>query len=141
MALTARYLADKSALARLGQPSVAERLEPLLEGGLVATCSIIVLEILFSARSPAGYDATRRRLDLALELAPITQTALDRAVDVQSELARRSAHRSVALPDLIIAAVAEQHRLAVLHYDADFDRIAEITAQDTEWVVPRGSAD
>jgi hypothetical protein len=29
----------------------------------------------------------------------------------------------------------------VLHYDKDFDRIAEVTAQPTEWVVPPGSAD
>jgi hypothetical protein len=28
---------------------------------------------------------------------------------------------------------------AVLHYGADFDRIAEITGQDMEWVAPKGS--
>jgi len=27
----------------------------------------------------------------------------------------------------------------VLHYDADFDLIAEITGQPCEWVVPRGT--
>jgi len=29
----------------------------------------------------------------------------------------------------------------VPHYDADFDRIARITRQPVEWVVPRGSID
>ena len=42
-------------------------------------------------------------------------------------------------PDLIVAAAAEAAGLKVLHYDADFDRIAAVTAQETEWVVPRGS--
>jgi predicted nucleic acid-binding protein len=29
--------------------------------------------------------------------------------------------RSVPLPDLLIAAVAERHRVTILHYDADYD--------------------
>ncbi len=45
------------------------------------------------------------------------------------------------LPDLIIAATAEQHGVAVLHYDADYDRIAAVTWQPVEWIVPRGSLD
>ena len=47
--------------------------------------------------------------------------------------------RTVPLPDLLIAAVAEQHGIAVVHYDADYDRIAAITNQPTLWVVPRAS--
>lgn len=55
-----------------------------------------------------------------------------RAHEVQGILADHGTHRSVPLPDLIIAAVAERHGATVLHYDADFDTIAEIT----EWPVP-----
>jgi predicted nucleic acid-binding protein len=29
--------------------------------------------------------------------------------------------------------------LTVLHYDADYDRIAEVTRQPVQWVLPRGS--
>ena len=47
--------------------------------------------------------------------------------------------RTVPLPDLLVAAVAERHRLTVLHYDGDFDLISALTNQPTEWVVPRGS--
>jgi predicted nucleic acid-binding protein len=43
------------------------------------------------------------------------------------------------LPDLIVAAAAELHRATVLHYDADYDRIAAVTGQPTEWVIPNGS--
>jgi len=39
-----------------------------------------------------------------------------------------------------VAATAESAGLTVLHYDADFERIAEVTGQPTEWVVPRGTA-
>lgn len=141
MALTADYLVDKSALARLGQAAVGARLEPLLEGGRLAVCSMTVLEVLYSARTPADHAETRARLDLALELAPTTQAAFDRAIDVQAALAARGTHRAVPLPDLVIAAVAEQRRLTLLHYDADFDRVAAVTGQPTEWVVGRGTAD
>ena len=137
MAVGALYLADKSALARLGDASVSARLGPLLLDGLVATCPIIDLEILYSARSLADYEglqAERR----ALPSYPINLTVTDRALAVQHELARRGRHR-IPLPDLLIAAVAEVNRLAVLHYDADYDRIAEITQQPVGWVVPRGS--
>jgi predicted nucleic acid-binding protein len=41
--------------------------------------------------------------------------------------------------DLLIAAYAEQADLKVLHYDADFERVAELAGQPTQWIVPRGS--
>ncbi|MCL4369147.1 MAG: VapC toxin family PIN domain ribonuclease, partial [Actinobacteria bacterium] len=50
----------------------------------------------------------------------------------------RGQHR-LPIPDLVIAAAAESADLTVLHYDADFERIAEVTGQAHDWVVPRGS--
>ncbi|MDD9981915.1 MAG: hypothetical protein OXU81_11255 [Gammaproteobacteria bacterium] len=47
--------------------------------------------------------------------------------------------RCKLLPELIIAA-AEPARMAVPHYDADFDTNAAVTGQDTEWVVSRGTS-
>jgi predicted nucleic acid-binding protein len=41
--------------------------------------------------------------------------------------------------DLLTAAAAEHHGAAVLHYDADFDHIAAVTHQATDWIVPRGT--
>ena len=137
MAVAPLYLTDKSALARLHHPPVAGRLGPLLIDGLVATTPIIDLEVLYSARSPADYEdilAERR----ALPSFPLTAEVTDRAIDVQRQLARGGRHR-LPLPDLLIAAVAELNDLAVLHYDADYDRIAEVTGQRCDWVVPRGS--
>jgi len=139
--LTARYLVDRNALARMGRPAVRERLAPLIDAGRVAMCLIVLLEMLYSARSPEDHRTTRERLSLALELAEIDQAVLDRAVDIQSLLARRSEHRGVSLPDLVLAATAERHDLAILHYDRDFDRVAAVTGQAVDWVVPAGSVD
>jgi predicted nucleic acid-binding protein len=62
-----------------------------------------------------------------------------RGAGLPRETRHRSQHRSVPLPDLLIAACAESAGLALLHYDADFDRIAELTGQDVQWVMPQGS--
>ena len=70
---------------------------------------------------------------------PCDDGALDRAIEVQGELARPGQHRAVGIEDLVIAAAAELAGLSVLHYDQDFDRIGEVTGQPMEWVVPRGT--
>lgn len=136
--MSARYLVDKSALARMKLPSVSGRLAPIIEAGEAATCSIIDLEVLFSARSAPDHQAIRARRNLAYTRVPLTQEVFDRAVEVQGELAKRKQHR-LPIPDLIIAAAAEAAGLTILHYDGDFERIAGVTGQPTEWVVPRGS--
>lgn len=133
------YLADKSALTRREtRPQVREIVEPLLLAGQLATCGIVDLELLFSAMSPAVYTELASALR-ALPRIPITETIVDRALAVQALLANSSQHRAVPLPDLLIAACAESAGLTVLHYDADFDRIATLTGQPTQWVLPRGS--
>jgi predicted nucleic acid-binding protein len=47
----------------------------------------------------------------------------------------------VKINDLVIAAAAEHTELVVLHYDRDFERIAEVTGQPHEWVVQAGTVD
>lgn len=135
----AKYLADKSALTRRDtRPEVRAAIEPLLLGGAIATCGIVNLELLYSASSPVVYASLASALR-ALPRVAVAEAMLDRALEVQARLAERSQHRAVPLPDLIVAACAESAGLTVLHYDADYDRIAEITGQSTRWVLPRGS--
>ncbi|MHB1502286.1 MAG: PIN domain-containing protein [Candidatus Dormibacteria bacterium] len=134
----ARYLADKSALARVHLDPVGSRLEWLFLAGEVATCGIVDLELLFSARSTADYLAILADR-LSLPHAKVGEEGIERAVEVQTALARKGHHRGPSIPDLLIAAAAEAAELTVLHYDADFDLVAEVTGQPTEWVVPKGS--
>ena len=62
-----------------------------------------------------------------------------RALDAQAALSRGGRVRAVGFPDLMIAAVAERERIMLLHYDSDYDLIAEITGQPMQWVVPHGT--
>ncbi len=117
---------------------VRRRLAPVIEAGEAATCTMIDLEVLYSARNHADHELIRKRRALAYHSVPITDLVLRRAIEVQGELAR-SGHHRVPIPDLVIAATAEAAGLILLHYDRDYDRIAEVTRQPTEWVVERGS--
>jgi predicted nucleic acid-binding protein len=136
--VTARYLIDKSALARMPLAQVRERLEPILDSGLAATCAIIDLEVLYSARNAEDHREIRHRRALAYERVQLTEEVFDRAIEVQGQLAVGGRHR-IPIPDLVIAAAAEAAGLVVLHYDADFDHIAAVTGQPMEWVVPKGT--
>ena len=133
-----RFLVDMSALARMPLEQVRRRLEPIIEAGEAATCSIVDLEVLYSTRGFEEHQSTRWRRELAYTRVPLTEDVFQRAIDVQGELARSGRHR-LPIPDLLIAAAAELARLIVLHYDADYDTIGEVTRQPMEWVVPRGS--
>ncbi len=136
--MNARYLVDKSALARMRLEPVRQRLAPIIEAGEAATCAIIDLEVLYSARGHRDHETIRQRRVLAYSKVPLTEEIFERAVAVQGELARSGRHR-IPIPDLIIAAAAEIAGLTVLHYDRDYDLISEITGQAVEWVVPQGS--
>ncbi|MDP8991542.1 MAG: PIN domain-containing protein [Actinomycetota bacterium] len=139
MGLGPYYLGDTSALARLGQPEIASRLAPLIESGLVARCTPTDLEAGFSSISPASHAAMRQQR-AAWPFVAMDQSVLDRAVEVQDALAALSQQRAAKIADLLIAAAAEAAGLVVLHYDHDFDLIANVTGQPTEWIVPAGTA-
>ena len=136
--MKARFLIDKSALARMPLPSVQARLAPILETGQAASCAIVDIEVLYSVRSAEDHEQTRQRRRLAYEHIELDDAVFERAIDVQAELARTGRHR-IPIPDLVIAAAAESAALTVLHYDRDYDLIGEVTGQEMEWVVPRGS--
>lgn len=139
MAAVARYLADKSALARLHHPQVVAALGPLIEAGLVATCPMIEFEMLWSTRSQQEFADVRADRSVGYEWLPIDDNDWRRAIEVMAELWSSGRMRSVPLPDLLIAATAERHGVSVLHYDADYDVIAGLTSQPVEWVVPAGT--
>lgn len=132
-----RYLIDKSAWARAANSDVGERLSALSEAGRLVSCAITNLEILYSARSRSDYEALLDELQGLGEI-PIGPIETSRALHVQGELAR-SGHHRVPIPDLLIAAAAESALATILHYDADFERIAAVTSQPHTWIAARGS--
>jgi len=136
----AEYLVDTSAWARARKPAVREVLDPLIRKGLVGTCATVDLEMLYSARNVAEHDSMRIERS-SFEWLAVFDECWERAIDVQRALCAVGRHRGVPMADLLIAATAERHGVTVLHYDADFDVIAEVTGQLTQWVVPHGTAD
>jgi predicted nucleic acid-binding protein len=137
MALT--HLVDTSVLTRLDRTLVRERVEPLLRTGRLARAGISDLEIGFSARNAEEWDRLQAAL-AAFGRLETTERHVERARQVQRLLAARS-QRGRKIPDLLVAAAAEERALVVLHYDADFDRIAAVTGQQVEWVAAAGSVD
>jgi predicted nucleic acid-binding protein len=134
------YLADTSVLVvQSRDPGVRRRVESLLAEGRLAGCQMTALEYLNNAANPKSYEVVWAALH-GQRWIDVTRQAMDRALDVHRMLATRSQHSHFALPDLIIAATAELAGATVLHYDADYDRIADVTGQPTEWVAPKGAS-
>ncbi len=137
MAAVASHLADTSALARLRHAAVSAVLGPLIEAGLVATCGVVEFELGWATRSSAEFDRLRADRDTGYEWLATHDEDWRRALDVQAALWRTGQIRAVGFPDLLIGAVAEREHVTVLHYDSDYDLIAQITGQQAQWVVPR----
>jgi predicted nucleic acid-binding protein len=130
------YLLDTSAYMQgLLNPPARERLSELLRTNQVATCAMVMLEVLFTAKNSSTWREMHEEFTLMSrrELGdPIA------AVNLQGALARRGQHRT-PIVDVLVAATAAEHGLTVLHYDRDFERLSELTGGNHEWVIPAGS--
>jgi predicted nucleic acid-binding protein len=109
-------LLDKSAYVRGAA-------EPTAEDEL-CLCAVTRLEVLYSARSKRDF----RRLEG--DLAEFRDLRMDAetcaiAVGAQRELASKGRHR-VPIPDLLIAACAQQHGADVVHVDRHYDTLAGV---------------
>src|SRR3954465_752926 len=118
----------------------AERLEPLITGGLVATCATLDAVALYSARSPGEYEQVRADRREAYEYLPANDGHWQRAFDAQRALARTGRHRAVGIADLLTAVLAAEHGTTVLHYNSHFEIAAEVLDFEHRWVLPRGTA-
>jgi predicted nucleic acid-binding protein len=118
MELGGLLLADKSALERATPEA--------LELGEICVCAVVRLEMLYSARSPHEYTAIEDNLSVFRELRIDAETILT-AVAAHRELGQKGRHR-LPIPDLLIAACAQQHQAAVLHVDRHYDVLAQVLA-------------
>ena len=134
------YLADTSVFARLSKPSVAAAFAPMAVEGRVGLCPPVVFELGCSARNHEDYVALTDRLR-AFAAVPVTDADHRRALEVQEALSAGGQLRALSLVDALLAAVAEARQLTIVHYDADFERVAAVTGQPHEWIVARGSVD
>lgn len=123
------FLVDKSAWewARRDDTAGAELSGLVREGHVLAGSHLTAMELAYSARNADDHARVIARQRAARWL-PVTELVMDRALEIISSLARRGHHR-VPIPDVIIAATAEQHDATVLHVDGDYDLIAAVTEQ------------
>ncbi|WDT92513.1 PIN domain nuclease [Streptomyces sp. SCSIO-PteL053] len=126
----ADYLVDTSALARILLRQSTEAWERRISAGLVALCDLTELELLYSARSTEDREKVRDRL-AQFTWCPMPDGIFRRARTVQEQLTTKGEHRSAGPVDLLVAAVAEQSGLVLLHHDRDFETIARTTGQPT----------
>ncbi|MET8677878.1 PIN domain-containing protein [Streptomyces sp. NPDC004647] len=96
-------------------------------------------EFLYSARSTRDREEIVEDLKTLFGWAPVDDRAYVRAWEVQQELTAPGRHRSAGPVDLVVAATAELQGLTILHYDVDFETIAETTGQASQWLMPPGS--
>ncbi len=137
--LTAPHLADTTVWSKArAHQLLAAWFNAEVRAGRILTCEVVVLELLRSARNAQAFELQSGMLEV-LEHAPIDRAQCRRAREVQDALARRGRHRGVPAADLLIAAAAESSGRPVLHYDHDYDLIAEVSGQPTRWMLPAGS--
>ncbi|MGQ0624640.1 MAG: PIN domain-containing protein [Sporichthyaceae bacterium] len=120
------WLVDKSALWKLPRsPDYSTWIERINHGRVWAGLPTR-LEVAVSSRSAEDWPRLRDDLLGPLLTLKATPRSEDIAMEIMEALIGAQLHRSVPLPDVLIAALAVENRLTVLHDDHDFERIRSV---------------
>jgi predicted nucleic acid-binding protein len=136
-------LLDNSAWSRLLQGVVPEdrarAIGDWMDRDEIAVCLPFLLEAGYSAQSAAMYRSMMTKFDKPPRIA-IDGEVERMALRAQRELAEVGHHR-LAPMDVMIAACADRAEAGVLHYDGDYDTLAEHTSLTFEsvWLAPPGT--
>jgi predicted nucleic acid-binding protein len=128
---------DTSAWNRRTHPAVLPRWARTRDGGLLAVCPIVALELLAGARDESAFQALDQALS-ALPGAPVTRAACERALGASREL---RGERRLPAADYMIAAAAAERGYAVLHYDRHFEPLCRALGIESIWIAKPGSID
>lgn len=137
-----RALLDTSARARFGHPAVRDQLAVAARSGRLVSCGAVVVEALYSAQSAEEAEAMHSELVEGMPYADSDEAVWRLAQRAQLELAQVVDRFQRRPPiDYLIAATAHRRGLDVLHYDADYDLIAEHSSLEFEsrWLAQPGS--
>jgi hypothetical protein len=136
-------LLDNSAWSRIVEGTLdderATTVAEWIEQHHLGTTLPFLLEAGYSARSAADHQAKMAQLDV-LPRVYVSREAERLALQAQHELVLVGHHRLAPI-DLVIAACAHEAGAGVLHYDRDYDIIAERTSLEfeSEWLAPAGT--
>jgi len=138
----ASLLIDLSAWARSSHPSARARWKDLVEGDELACHPVFALELLHNGIDAEDYQPLRNDLEAAFDWVwPDDDTARLALRLQQRKATARACAQRVKTADILISALAVQHQLGVLHYDADYDLIRRYGGErfDSRWLAPRGT--
>ena len=132
-------IADTSARARASHPLVRDLWATALRGRQIATCSIVTLELLYSARDAREFTTIEAEQALLRDV-PVAASAQRAAIGALRDLASDGPgqHR-VPLADALIAAAAQEAGVDVLHYDHHYERLAQVLHFTSVWIAPPGA--
>jgi predicted nucleic acid-binding protein len=106
--------------------------------GNVLVCDVVILELVRLAANERRADEIAGRLT-GFASVPMPDDVWRRCRELQLALSPAGHHRRVPPTDLLIAAAAQDARVPLLHYDADYDLIAGVSDLHHRWFVPRGT--
>jgi predicted nucleic acid-binding protein len=128
---------DTSAWNRQRSRRVLARWRATAQSGLLASCPVVALELLASARNEEAFVDLDHTLG-ALPQAPVTRRACEAALGASREL---RGERRIPAADYLIAAAAAERAAGVLHYDRHFDTLCHVFGIESVWVTKPGSID
>jgi predicted nucleic acid-binding protein len=126
---------DVSAWVRYPCPEVAARLDGLAAAGVLATCSLVELQLLAGLEDQALYATVATLRRQAFPVLDMCEADAQRALEVQASIAEIG-RLTVPGTVLFVAAIAERHGVALLHGSRCFDPVVQVTGQPAEQVEP-----
>lgn len=120
------YLADTSAVWRLLRGEVGDPWPRHVAQGQVAICPAVECELMVSVRSNSDYESFFAVLGRTFGWWPVLDDPWRHILAVQRDLIKIGHHRGPSVIDILIALTAYEHRLTLIHADADFTSIARV---------------
>ena len=105
---------------KIGNHELKEFMKQAIVSGLAVTSPIIILELLQGCRSVGERDALKIKLE-SLDLLSITLSVWEQAHELGFSLRRKEL--TIPTVDLIIAALAIEHKSLLLHHDEHYEMI------------------
>lgn len=117
----------------------SEEVAAAVSSGQIFASLPFLLEAGYSARNASEHAQVTKELS-ALPYAALTSEVEDRAASAQRQLARSGHHRMPPV-DILMASLADHHKLGILHYDRDYDLLTTWTDLrfSSVWLARRGS--
>lgn len=120
------YLADTSAVWRLLRGQIPDPWPRFVAQGLVGLCPPVEAELMVSVRADRDFEPFFTVLRSTFGWYPVLDDPWRHILAVQRDLIRIGHHRGPSPMDILIALTAREHRLTLIHADADFTSIAKV---------------